>query len=750
MKSGIRQRLMIIYLIVILPLTALIGYNYYHSYQNRRDHAISEQYHMSRLAGSSFERFVADVVETNRGTGTVIYSNRMNIPQANAFLASAKQGYPMVNMFYANESGIVTASSTPGLINANLTTMPQYARLASGGAEWTITNFQQNANGEFGFTILTAVRSGGSLVAVSGCQVNSRDIQQIIPKDLLNGTVILTDAQGNVVFNSAIPNMGVSERNWSTYEPVRTALKGASFKSGSTALPETDGDYTGSFVPMTSTGWTAGYFTPSVQAFAHVKNEAMVSLFIILIVIAISAAIGLFYIKRISRPIIDLSARSVEIGKGDFSRTVEVKTGDEVELLARNFNRMQGDLKKNFEDLSRLIEASRSVNSALDVRSVSESAAAYLKDILGAGNIIVRIKDQDTGKFSVIFSNGLDEHEAERIARASDAFMGSAAEDTQAVSFYNLVDIGFTPGVFKESGVKALVSLPLVSNNRLIGRIDALMTETTGSKLGRSEMGLAVSFSQQVSVAIQNAKLLERESYIADVLQKSLLTAPQHIPGLDIGLAYQPAISGTKVGGDFYDFIIFDEERVAIVVGDVCGKGIEAARYTALAKNAVRSFASEDPSPSSVVERANKLICGESDSFHFITLFYTLIDRKTGKVRYASGGHPPALFFDHRGDCVNELLSPGMPLGIDPGVSYEEREFLLDDGDKLLLYTDGLTEARRDDEMLGQRGVIQAFLDLKKHRATDLAPKLVEAARSFVGGSFNDDIAVIAIERKAA
>ncbi|MCL4499787.1 MAG: SpoIIE family protein phosphatase, partial [Chloroflexi bacterium] len=661
MRTGIKQKLLLIYLVVILPLTLLIGYNYYNFYLDQKNDAMTAHHNDAKQAAASFDRLINETVETNMSVGSAIQAQGMSGSLANGFLQAVQRRLPFGNLYYLNDQGKVTVSVVPAMLGADGSESPLFQKMASGNADWTVTRFQKNADGEYGFAVLTAIRnSDGRLYGVVGTAIDGKDLQRVVPRELLKGSVTLTDANGEVIYDTAVPNMGLSERAWGKLEPVQQALKGIGYASGSMTLPGHDGSYVGSVVPVSSTGWTAGYFTPTDEAFAQAKSAALLSLLVILAVIGISTALGLVYIRKISKPIINLADRSIEIGQGNFDQLVEVHTGDELELLTNNFNRMQESLKRNFEDLNALFEASRAVNSALDVGSVTETAAEYLRTVFQAGVVVIRTVDQETGQSSIIYAGELSRDEAEEITRAADAFLGSAAKDIETVSYYNLVEYGPPQQAFERAGAKALVSLPLVTNDELIGRIDALITEGTDSKLGRNAMGLAVSFAQQVSVAIENAQLHERQRYIADVLQDSLLTSPQEMPGLDVGLAYHPATTGAKVGGDFYDFIRFDDDSVAVVVGDISGRGIEAARHTALAKNAVRSFASEDPSPAKVIERVNKIICGESDSFRFITLFYALIDHKTSEVRYAGGGHPPALFFDQAGDNVNELASRGL------------------------------------------------------------------------------------------
>ncbi|MHB0975624.1 MAG: SpoIIE family protein phosphatase [Candidatus Aquicultorales bacterium] len=748
MKGGIKQKLLVIYLIVILPLTGLVGFNYYRFYMDKKGDTVRDQYHLAKLAAGSLERYTREVMDNNKSIGTAIYTNNLDIPRANALLASVKQNMPAGNLFYVNRDGIVSASTVPGLYKYDALQTAWYKKLAVNGTDSVVGQFGKNANGEYGFVVFTAIRSGGKLAAVTGTIIDGRDLHEVVPRELLKGIVVYTDNAGRIVYSSAAPTMGLTERNWSTYEPVKKALSGVGYADENFTLPGLDGRYVGSIVPVQSTGWTAGYFTSFDEAYAGLRSEVVLSLLFILGVIGVSTGLGVFYTRRLSRPIIQLSARTVEIGEGDFDEQVDIKTGDEIEILAGNFNRMQSNLKQNFTQLTDLFEASKSVNAAHDVEAVSAAAAVYLREILRANVAIVRMKDEETGRSRIVYSDGLAEGDAEKVAESADAFLGSSADDLQAVSFYNLIDVGSKAAVFKEADARALVTLPLVASNRLIGRIDVLATEETGSKLGRAEMGLAINFAQQVSVALENARLLERQQYIADVLQDSLLTNPKELPGLEVGLAYHPATVGAKVGGDFYDFIDIDADRVAVVMGDISGKGIEAARHTALAKNAVRSFAFEDPSPRSVVERANKLICGESESYRFVTLFYALIDRKTGDLHFASAGHPPAFYYEQKSNRVNELAASGLPLGIDPHAVYEERSIVLGKHDKLLIYTDGLTEARRDNEMLGQHGVKECFLSYAKQRATDMAPKLIDVARRFAGGELLDDVAVIVLERE--
>ncbi len=255
------------------------------------------------------------------------------------------------------------------------------------------------------------------------------------------------------------------------------------------------------------------------------------------------------------------------------------------------------------------------------------------------------------------------------------------------------------------------------------------------------------TIASQASQAIDRAARYEAERDIAETLQRSVL--PERLPtvgGTTLAARYLPGSAGVDVGGDWYDAIQLGEGRIGLVVGDVVGKGVPAAAMMGQLRNAMRAFAFEHDDPREVVSRLGQLVDHVAEA-PFATLVYLVVDTRTRRVRYVVAGHPPPLV---RGrDGATRFLDEGrsLPIGVDSSVPVEEGLAELDEGDVILLYTDGLVERRGTslDDGLGRLASVASESD---GDADELVDCVIEA---LIGGNDRaDDVAVLALRLAAA
>jgi serine phosphatase RsbU (regulator of sigma subunit) len=264
-------------------------------------------------------------------------------------------------------------------------------------------------------------------------------------------------------------------------------------------------------------------------------------------------------------------------------------------------------------------------------------------------------------------------------------------------------------------------------------------------RMGPDEAEAVSVLAAQASTAVLNANRFERQRRVAASLQRGLLAI--EVPPMEdwrVGTVYEPAGGEADVGGDFFDVFDAGEGRVALSVGDVSGKGAEAAAGTAMAKYMLRAFAMRNASPASVLFHLNNALVQSFDDDSFATLVFTLFDPSTGACLIAAGGHPPPLVYRAASGGVEAVNPRGTVLGAFEGQSYDQEVVTLGSRDVLLAYTDGLTEARRGDALYG-RGSVAASLARhggKGLAATDLARHIFEDARAF-GDVFDDTIVFV-------
>ncbi len=222
--------------------------------------------------------------------------------------------------------------------------------------------------------------------------------------------------------------------------------------------------------------------------------------------------------------------------------------------------------------------------------------------------------------------------------------------------------------------------------------------------------------------------------------------APEDFPdftGFEVGRVYQ-AGSG-HMAGDFYDVFRVAPNRLAAVIGDVAGHGIDPAITAFQAKYLLRVFLRQYRDPAQALEELNTQMSAIGRSEEFISLCVAVFDTEAGTLRYASAGHPAAWLWHHRE--VRPLRATGPLLMLDPGVGYISREIDLDENDLLLVYTDGLAEARNGEQLFGEDRIASTLRRDPGVSADVLCKSLLEAATDFASGPINDDVAILAIRR---
>jgi serine phosphatase RsbU (regulator of sigma subunit) len=257
---------------------------------------------------------------------------------------------------------------------------------------------------------------------------------------------------------------------------------------------------------------------------------------------------------------------------------------------------------------------------------------------------------------------------------------------------------------------------------------------------------IALSIARQAALAIDNARLYQQQKGFADTMQRALL--PRRAPaieGLELGAIYESS-ARVDVGGDVYDFLSLPDGRLAVVLGDVTGHGVEAAADMAMAKFVFRSLTREHPEPADFLMSANEVVTNEISMGKFITLAYVTVDAQGGEVACASAGHPGPRLVRLDG-TVTELASQGLPLGVEADQTYEEVRAPFEPGSTLVLYTDGVVEERRGSELYGVGRLDRVLEERRGLAAEELAAEVLADCRAFGDGDLVDDCAIVVIKR---
>jgi PAS domain S-box-containing protein len=294
-------------------------------------------------------------------------------------------------------------------------------------------------------------------------------------------------------------------------------------------------------------------------------------------------------------------------------------------------------------------------------------------------------------------------------------------------------------------GMKSAIAVPMRLAGRTLGAL-TLVSADSGRVLDRMDLVLAEQVAVQAALAIENSRVYGQRAQIAHTLQQSLLpTKLPEIPGYELAGAYLPAVAGgAEVGGDFYD-VWQSGSGWLIVIGDVTGKGVEAAALTSLARHTLRTASAFINQPAALLDHLNRTLLAQPE-FSVCTALCLYLNPATDEITIAAGGHPlPVHISDGTADAVGK---PGSLLGAFQDARWTDTRVSLKQGATLLLYTDGVTDAVGNDrDRFGPDRLHEQLLKAGNSTSTGLLEDLMRAIRKFQSGPQADDTALLAIRR---
>ncbi len=300
--------------------------------------------------------------------------------------------------------------------------------------------------------------------------------------------------------------------------------------------------------------------------------------------------------------------------------------------------------------------------------------------------------------------------------------------------------------IVRSLGLETYACYPLVSKGRLLGTLS--FGSRTRDAFSPDDLSLMQVIAGQVAVAVERRQeeellqsLYEAQSHIAERLQAALLELPASIGDIRLGHAYHSATEMARVGGDFYDAFDMGRGKTALLIGDVAGHGIEAARTATLVRDVINAFTHQSHRPEEVLRRTNQLLVSKRLA-GFVTLFLVVFDRDTQVMRYACAGHPEAVL--RRASGAIHLLGTGSPpLGVFQGARWQPGHETLEPGDLVLLYTDGVTEARSAGVFFGEERLLH-LVESATVPTERLPDRIADAVIGFTEGALVDDMALLA------
>jgi serine phosphatase RsbU (regulator of sigma subunit) len=411
----------------------------------------------------------------------------------------------------------------------------------------------------------------------------------------------------------------------------------------------------------------------------------------------------------------------------------------------------EAGLARELETTQILLRASEELTSAPDVDELLERLASIVLDATGMTRVFINLIDMKERVLTPKIPRGaLKAPMGERIPldRLSQSARDAIAGKVPVVLDYERPGVPEADRAIAEANnARVVLFVPLVHLDEVIGHI-SLDEPGTRHEFTDEQMRVVGSIAAHASVALEHARLYERGRRIAETLQHAMLAPLESTPELEFAWWYEPASAGANVGGDFYDLFEIGDGRVALVIGDVAGKGLAAAQLTMLVRDGIRSYLLEDAEPARVLARVNALAYRFTAPEVFATAFVGILDVASGQLSYGDAGHPPPVVMD--GDAVRELdISAGL-LGAFEAIDACTLETTLPVGGTLCLFTDGATDARRGTATFGCEGVLEALGRLRDTPVARLPHALLAEIVAWSDARLADDIAIVCVARRSA
>ena len=321
-------------------------------------------------------------------------------------------------------------------------------------------------------------------------------------------------------------------------------------------------------------------------------------------------------------------------------------------------------------------------------------------------------------------------------------FCGQVARSDSPVYVADIAAMEYALDTHQSAGIRSMFGVPVRIGGELFGVLECAWCEERS--VDDTESSMVQLAAERIALAINRERQFEAEHHIAETLQEAMLLMPPSVRGLEFAHLYRSATLSTRVGGDFFDLFEMSEERVGVIVGDVSGKGLEAAVLTSIIKDTIRAYAHEVLSPAAVIAKANTVLGAAAKLPDFASVFFAVLDVNSGLMTYCNAGHPPAAVIAADGRV--RLLEGSSPvIGAFPDLAYDDCTLQICRGETVLLYTDGVTEARNAGGVFfGEDGLLATLRSTGGPDVANLPAALFETVLAFAGNRLTDDIALLA------
>jgi serine phosphatase RsbU (regulator of sigma subunit) len=413
-------------------------------------------------------------------------------------------------------------------------------------------------------------------------------------------------------------------------------------------------------------------------------------------------------------------------------------------LAQENAALLEREERRAQEEIA-IARAAHMLASALTRTDIHEQLVAQAEALVGADRVAL-LTVRRRGDLAPSASRGFAREALRSMrTRRGEGVLARVVDTRRA---FLLTDTHDNPGLDVPSDeveeIRSFIAVPI----ELADRVYGVVTVNSAKPDAFNERDLRVlgELARHASAAIQNALQFEQERQIAETLQDALLAEePPDVDGLEMATLYRAA-AGAMVGGDLYDIWVLPDGKVAVMVGDVAGKGVQAAGTTGMVRYLAEGLSAHEQDPGRLLDELSRLVTGRLGEAAFVTLFLAVIDRDEDALTWTSAGHPPPLLVGADGS-VTSLEDPDPPLGFHMDAPYGRHVTPFPPGALLVLTTDGILDAMRGDEAFGEERLKKTILRVVTQPAAAIAQDVYAAARRFAGGPLGDDAALAVVRR---
>jgi two-component system CheB/CheR fusion protein len=424
---------------------------------------------------------------------------------------------------------------------------------------------------------------------------------------------------------------------------------------------------------------------------------------------------------------------------------------------------LESELKTSEALSHALNEISAEISASLDSEPALAAVVKKASEAIGVGAGMITARENDRWIVRQVF--GLQHLDPGTQIKDEDVpFLKLVEQAGEPLAIQDIsADSRVSFGAAQNYGMRSVLGVQLVAGGKFVGVLSLI--GTSGSTVFTDAViDFAYKLGTAVSLALNNIRLYNAELKAKidaedarqvlqehhNMLQQALLPAEMYATtGYLLATRFIPGAAGKYIGGDFYDVFETEDGKTALLIGDVTGKGVEAASLAVAVRSTIRAFAYDLGRPDQALTHANAVTYSQSlFSERFATVFLAILDPQTGQFSHASAGHPPSMVL--RADGRVELLSTGqVPIGIDGQTEYKSSESQLHAGDRLVMYTDGISESHKGPTMYGEEGIQATLEQCGRCMPEKLLDELFRAATDIVADKLVDDAVVVIIERDA-